>query len=501
MGQCTLRRTLFVATTAAALAAKLVNAQTAPDYCKVFLEKPIFTTATTTSSATQRENFRLLACSSSFKSAAEAQSAGIEATIPIYDLPVPFTASWDNQKVETWKSANCTAEERAGSASMAYYNASYAVSPVSANAALACYVELFKAMGNEALRCELTETSNSYVFNARWRRTAGEAGPGPKVTQFTVLNTQCLNAAALGDGTFVSEGGIPVLCTVGKDAAAFALTTDRGGCSASGRYRAPKLIMPATLVLSAPFTQVADEMEFPSGASVVTNGYPFSISASRLVLQGPVSVKSFESISAGPGTPGMSASTVSVVAKELVGVGGLTILNAGQAGGKGATGAAGPPGNPGKPGVGRTTSWSNVCKNFPWPLSQVCELQPTGCEGGEDGAPGGAGIAGYPGNPGLAGGAGGPVFIDVDPSGRNLVTVLTDTGVDGRPMACNGAVCGGPGGPGGDGGAGGPGGPGGQGASGTAWCGGTNAGQRGTDGATGTTGPTGPAGSPVAPRG
>ena len=234
-----------------------VHAQ-APDVCKVFLDKPIITITTTQSSANLKESFRLLQCSSDFKSASDAQKAGIEATVPIYDLPVPFTANWDQNKVETWKSSKCTAVERTGAASMYYYQHVYAANPVSANDALSCYQAYFQSLGNEALRCDLTETSNSYLFSVRWRRTAGEAGPGPKVSQFTAMNAQCLNANALASDTVISEGGIPVLCTVGKDAAAFALTTDRGGCSASGRYRAPKLVMPLKINVTAPFFQLAD---------------------------------------------------------------------------------------------------------------------------------------------------------------------------------------------------------------------------------------------------
>jgi hypothetical protein len=470
-----------------------VNAQTA-DVCKIFLEKPIITVSTTQNSASQKESFRLLQCSSSFKSAADVQKVGIDVTIPIYGIPVPINANWDQNKVESWKTKNCSAEERNSEAGLRYYQHVYSANPASANAALACFQSAFAALGNEAVRCELTETSNSYVFNAKWRRTAGENTPGPKVKKFTVFNSTCLNQNDLEVDAPISEGGVPILCQAGKDAAAFALTTDRGGCSASGRYRAPKMVLPQKLEISSAFFQQADELEFLPGTVIITNGFPFSLSANRMILTGPVSIRSYiQPAATGLNAPGGSASAISITAKELVGAGGLAILNAGQQGGPGSTGAKGPPGDPGTPGTGRTTKWDSVCGNIPL-ISNICKLVPTGCEGGQDGSPGGKGGQGYSGNPGMPGGAGGAISIDVDPDGRKLVTVLVDTSLAGTPQACNGGTCGGLGGPGGSGGPGGDGGPGGPGASGTTYCGGTSGGPPGGSNGQGPQGPDGTAG-------
>lgn len=166
---------------AIAFAPTLGMTQQLANACKVFLDKPVFTNQTTQSSQVTKDNMRLLQCAASWKSAAEAQSAGIEATVPIYGFKVPFSANWDNSKVEEWKTSNCTAEERSSQANLRYYNAVYSVDPVSAKTALECFDRAFKAevdlASASALRCGLTETNAAYVFEAKWRRTAGEAGP------------------------------------------------------------------------------------------------------------------------------------------------------------------------------------------------------------------------------------------------------------------------------------------------------------------------------------
>lgn len=504
-----MRRNVRAVFTALALCVSGLSSAQAPDVCKAFLQYPIFSTSTTTTSAQSQESFRLFECSANFKSASDAQKAGISATIPIYDIPVPFSLNWDDNKVESWKSSHCSDTERHSQSGLAYYQAVYATNPVSANDALACYQAQFQvqaeAQSTTAVRCELNETDNAYVFNAVWRRTAGETGPAPVVTSFTEMNSTCSNDAALAAGTSLSEGGTPLLCKVTNIAGAFALTTSRGGCSASGRYRAPKLVMPLTMHLTAPFTQVADQIEFPSGMAVVTNGFALTISANRLTVDGPASITSFATATATPGT-NSSASAISLTAKEVLGAGGVAILNAGQNGSQGTAGTQGPPGQPGGPGTGRTTNWQKNCTfGAGGLLGQVlatgCSLAPVGCEGGDNGGHGTSGLQGNAGNPGYTGGAAGTVFIDVDPVGRKLFNVLTDTRLGGVGATCQGQICGGAGGSGGVGGVGGIGGPGGPGAPKTIYCGGTDNGLPGGQGPQGPQGPKGGDGPTAQVRG
>lgn len=457
--------------------------------CKVFLDKPVFTTTTVSSSQATRDSFRLLQCSANWKSASEAQSAGIDVTIPIYDIPVPFNLNWSDQKVEQWKSANCSVQERDNQANLRYYQAVYSVDPVTAKAALECFDKGFKAevdlSSTSALRCTLTETSAAYVFEARWRRTAGETGPPPTVYEFTTINTSC-NGESLAKGQSISEGGTPVLCLVGEKAAAFSLTTDRGGCTASATVRLPKLRLPTAITLTEPMFLIGQEIEFPANARIVTNGFPLSIRAEKLNLLGSVRIQSFQASVPDLQQPGKSAGPISIYADEVVGQGGVSILNAGQPGGPGGVGPQGPPGPPGHPGRSRTTNWKKNC-----PLPFVCDLIPSGCEGGRKGGTGGPGGPGYPGLPGMPGGAAGEVRLDVPLDMRNMFSVLTNTGLDGQPAHCDGQICGGAGGRGGPGGPGGPGGSGGAGAPGTLYCGGTDGGRQGPEGPTGPQGPNG----------
>lgn len=463
------------------------KSQNLASQCKVFLDKPIFTTKTIDTTQESRNKFRLLQCSANWRSASEAQSAGIEATIPIYNLPIPFSASWDNQKVEQWKSSNCSDLERSSQANLRYYEAVYSVDPVSAKAGLDCFDKGFKAevdlAANSALRCTLTETPAAYVFEARWRRTVGEVGEAPKVINFTSLNTSCPGAQSLSLNQLISEGGSPVLCLVEEKAAAFSLVTSRGGCSASATVRLPKIKLPALLILSEPMFLSGQDLEIPANTKITTNGYPFSIRADRISLLGPVHIQSFDVGSPSLMTPGKSAGPITISANEVGGQGGLVVLNAGQPGGAGDVGPKGAPGQPGRPGTGRTSNWRKNC-----PIPGLCDLVPSGCEGGSDGSVGGQGAQGYPGLTGMPGGAAGEVRIDVPMDARKLFSVLTNVELSGQTAECRNLVCGGNGGDGGPGGPGGDGGQGGEGAPGTVYCGGTNS------GATGAVGPAGPSG-------
>lgn len=478
---------------------QLASSQQLADVCKTFLAKPVFTTTTVNATAASKENFRLFQCSANFKSSSEAQAAGIDVTVPIYDIPVPINANWSDAKVEQWKSSHCSDQERKAQAQLAYYSSVYSVDPISAKTALECARILggvtTAQFDTAALRCTLNETQAAYVFEARWRRTSGEQGSPPKVVSFTTMNTTCMNATALAPNANVSEGGVPVLCSVTDKAAAFTLVTDRGGCSAAGTVRLPKIQVPS-MVLSGPEFISGQEVEIMANAKIVTNGYPFTIRADRLTLAGPVRVISFDPYTPNQMQPGRNAGGISISAGEFVGTS-LSILNAGGPGGPGSQGAKGPPGGPGQPGKGRTTNWK---KNCPIPL--VCDIIPTGCEGGDNGGRGGQGGQGYVGNPGMPGGAAGEVTIDVPLDARKFINVMTNVDLNGQPRSdCNNQICGGVGGAGGLGGPGGDGGPGGPGAPGTVYCGGTDAGGSGPPGATGPSGGQGPNGLNALVRG
>ena len=456
--------------------------------CSIFLTRPVFTSTVLNSSANAKENFRLLQCSANWQSGQDAQKAGLSATVPIYDIPVPFTANWDSSKVEQWKSQNCSQEERSADYSSQLYKSTYAVDPISAKTALQCVVAVTAAQGNSALKCNLTETKTALLFQAEWRRTPGEdLANSPVVKSFSVVNTRC-QGDELAPSKQIEEGGVSVLCSVEKDAAALSLNTSRGQCTAAATPRLPKIQIPAALILSAPFFVSGDEVEIPAGAHIITHGLPFTIQAKQLTIDGSAQIVSFENATPGPRVAGRYAGVISISAETVVGKG-LNILNAGEPGGVGGSGPKGPPGDPGGSGTSRLPQWQqNLCG----PFAGICGgLVPAGCTGGQDGETGKPGKPGYPGNPGAPGGGAAEVRIDVPAEVRDAFTILTNASIGGQTQQCDNLICGGLGGAGGPGGPGGDGGPGGPGAGPAGFCGGTNPGAGGPPGPTGPVGPPG----------
>jgi hypothetical protein len=449
--------------------------------CSAFLTKPVFTSQTIDSSESVKTDFRLLQCAADWHSSQEAQSAGISLTVPIYGMPVPIDANWDQKKVQQWKSENCSDSERKGDYATRLHTSVYSIDPVSAKAALACFQARFSAEGPRALRCLLTETQTALLFQAEWRRSPGESDNPPIVTGFTAINTDCQNAGALGPQKAVLEGGVSLLCTVQEKAAAFSLNTTRGQCSVSAVARLPKIVL-SSMTLTGPTFIPGQDVEIPAGVRIVTNGFPLTIRADRLTLGGSATIVSFESTSPVEQKAGRYASAITITAQDVRGQG-VAILNAGEPGGPGVKGATGSPGGAGAPGKGRDPLF-NRCG----PLQFACNLMLLGCTGGEDGGPGGQGLQGFPGNPGAPGGGAGDVTIDVPFEARSAFGVYTNVSLAGTPQDCGGRICGGLGGPGGPGGDGGIGGAGGPGARGSTWCGGTN---NGPDGPRGQVGPAG----------
>lgn len=455
------------------------------EVCKSFLQNPIFTKSTIQSSAVTKDRFRLLQCSSQWKSSQEAQQFGIDTTIPIFDIAIPLEANWSQSKVDSWKSKNCSAEERKSDLNTTYYQAVTSIDPITAKAAVECMriTSAADTEGRKALRCSVSENASVITFLAEWRRTAGESGP-PLVQSFSVVNAKCQGDTSVFKKTReVSEGGTAVLCkALGDDAPAFSLVTQRGSCVAVGTPKTPAQELGGEIILTGPRSFFGDDLVIRTGTTFVTNGFPLSIRAKRLKLEGDAQIVSFKTASLSEGLPGGYAGQISIVANDLTG-GGLVINNAGQDGGKGRAGSKGPPGIPGHPGTPRAATG-------------IGGILPVGCGGGHNGGNGGEGLPGYSGNVGMAGGGAGDVILDIPVGLSSGISVLTDVSLGGQPRNCGGKICGGKGGAGGEGGPGGDGGPGGAGAPGTTWCGGTNAGNPGPPGPQGPGGSEGPSGPP-----
>ncbi len=439
----------------------------------------IFTSETMTRTEGITENFKKLQCASTWKSAQDAISAGVGVDVPIFDLPVSFTGSWDQEKVEKWKSNNCTNEERSANYTTTLYRSSYSVDPVSAKAQLDCIKSFIE---QKAVSCGVTETGSAIVFEVFWRRTPGESSNPPVVSSFDTVNTNCSGKGVLASGVAIGEGGVSVLCSLEDQSPAFSINTNRGNCIASASGKEKVLTLDGEVELSGPVSYRASRIYISDGFKLTTNGYPLRLQADTLELGGSASIISFMTPKADIMKSGKTAGPINVSAKRIMGDGSVSILNAGQNGGDGDVGPTGSPGAPGSPGVGRTAQWNELC-----PVPFLCKYVPTGCEGGANGGRGGTGGIGYPGIQGMPGGGAG----DVKVSDKERFVVFLDTSIDGTPRNCDGSICGGLGGTGGPGGAGGSGGPGGPGASGTTYCGGTDMGGRGDQGPQGPQGESG----------
>lgn len=465
--------------------------------CAVIGQNPVFTQERIESVEEVSSSFKKLQCSSNWSSHQEAINAGIDVGAVVYGVPVEVGGTFDQSEVTQWKSANCSDEDRSADSQSIISETYIRYDAVNATAMLACLQSLFDG---QALVCDLNQMPTSVVYNAYWRRTAGESNDAaPKVTGFVAGNVNCLNGDVFGIGKSIPDGGVAVFCTQSDDAPIFVLNTDRGVCTASGTAKADEIVLSGKMVLTAPLTQRGAAVTLADDLELVTGNFPVNISAEQLTIQGSPIIRSFEVANAGIGESGDNAGSVRIQATRVTGDGAITILQAGQNGGTGTQGAQGSKGSTGSPGVGRTTKQDEVCETLSLggfnPLSKlVCKTVPVGCEGGQNGGTGGQGGQGQVGNSGGPGGHAGLVSLAVPPDAIDRFNVLVDVDVSGSARDCGGKVCGGVGGPGGAGGPGGPGGAGGPGAPGTTWCGGTSAGGAGPPGPVGEEGPKGPDG-------
>jgi hypothetical protein len=366
----------------------------------------------------------------------------------------------------------------------------YRVSPISAENALQC---VRAKEDNKAIRCNVTESEGSIVFETEWRRTTGEAASAaPQIQSLTMSSANCLNASDLAPGTVVTDGGVSLLCKRGDEAPLFSVNTTRGQCFAYGMSKKDAIELSGDVVLDRPMIYEAARVVLKPNLRMITQGFQLQIIADdRLEIEGSPRIVSFLPVQKASMEPGRSAQPITVRAKKLIG-GGLSINNSGEDGGQGVQGQAGQAGPQGPPGVGRDPVTGSDNGFF----GQIIQAIPKSCTGGRDGGQGGPGSPGFPGIQGASGGAAGLVNLllppDVEPN--TAILVETNVGVGNSRRSCNGQICGGLGGPSGVGGPGGAGGPGGPGAGGTTWCGGTNAGPPGPRGADGSPGPKGPDG-------
>lgn len=441
----------------------------------------IFTEKAVSSQKSGATNYKKMLCSASWSSAQDAVNAGFDATVPIYDIPVPLAANFSRAKQEAWQSKNCSAEERASDFSAVGYNFVREIHPVVAEKWLQCIIATTPPVPR-ALNCKVTETETSAIFEVKWRPSEGmKDGEAPIVGSLNVQNTTCTNADALKPGTVIGTGGVAVLCAGNVDATPImVLNTDRGTCLGSGALATRVTTLAGTILLASPTVYRGDNLRLGSDLIIVTNGYDLTIDAKRLQIDGTPQIFSFTESQKQESVRGKFAGKIHIRARSASGDQ-LRIANFGQDGGKGAKGRTGNPGPQGKHATRR-------------------HLKSDGCTGGDEGQQGFQGQTGGKGNPGAPGGTGGDVVVEVEQGLMNgsierILVATTRTDRQSNPIACNG-TCGGLGGIGGDRGDGGPGGPGGDPAGGDWPCGGHPGGTQGPRGVDGPLGEDGPLGAP-----
>lgn len=456
----------------------IVRADDCINSCSAILASPIFTKSTVSQGMSFRSSFKSLLCTAEWNSYADAQKAGIGVDVPIYGMQIPLNLNWNNEKRDEWKKASCNQQQLQTDYQSAFYAASYDVNPITATSWTQCIRD---ACVPPSLSCSLDQTSSSVVFSARWRRSQGEAdSQAPVVKTFTTQNTACQKPQNLAGGTVLKDAAVAILCNENLiNAPTFLLVTSRGSCVQATDLTQTETPLSGRIVLNKPTTYQAGRLVLKGDLDIVTNGYPLTLTASVLSIEGSPQIVSFEPRTMSLGEGGQSAAYVHIQADHLQGSG-LSITNFGENGAKGQTG---PVGAKGPTGPGGSPRYFNL----------------GGCQGGTNGGQGIQGIQGIQGLQGAGGGAGGEVVLQIkgfQPGPLQPIAIATSQ--QGRD--CAGKVCGGLGGPGGDGGAGGPGGDGGPGASGNAMCGGTNAGPGGPGGPQGPQGPTGSNGADAAIR-
>ncbi len=430
--------------------------------CSQFV-KDAFNIAVRQTGVGSSSQYRRWQCSASFSSHNDALGTGLNIGAVVYDVPLQFGGTFNQNSVESWKQQNCSEAERATDYRAASYEFTRKFAPEAAELAKHC----LDSQRPTALRCNLAGDGADKVFSATWLRSPGD-NQAPIVQSFTVRGGTCVNSPQHNGR--ISEGGTLAICTIedGKDLVV-ALETSRGSCFQNFAFNPTIAVVSGTVRMTAPLTFSADVVDIRPDAKILTNGHQLTFAAAReLRISGAPTIDAFDAAhSPDRKLHGRSAGAISIQAPRVTGSQ-LSISNFGE---DGLDGRPGSTGAGGRDGQGRRQQDLRGC---------------TGGRSGEDGAPGGAGTRG--GN----GGAGGAVTIAVrsglDVAGNLRVLVSTSRRLaDGTMQNCSGSC----GGLAGRGGAGGPGGPGGRGGRGSGGCGGTSAGNQGPTGARGEDGTPG----------
>ena len=229
-----------------------VFAQDVSEICKSV--PVIFKESTIKTKESYKSGYKQLLCSASWSTYQEAVNAGIDVTVPIYDIPVPLNANYNRSKQQAWQATNCSQEERQMDFRSTGFLLVKEISPVTANAWLSCVQATQEANAiPRSLACKITETETSTIFEAKWRIMEGAPqNEAPITRSLDVINTKC-SGNPIKKGTKIGTGGVALLCDGNTDKAPmFVLNTDRGSCAASGVLAAKASELNGTIVMQSP---------------------------------------------------------------------------------------------------------------------------------------------------------------------------------------------------------------------------------------------------------
>ncbi|MDQ6892325.1 MAG: hypothetical protein M3167_06555 [Acidobacteriota bacterium] len=209
-------------------------------------------------------------------------------------------------------------------------------------------LELKCAPARSSLSCEVAATGSVVSFTAAWIQSIGEpVSAAPRVQSFRVFEATC--TGMFKNGRRIKTGGDIVPCkAVGDADPVFVLQTDRGVCVRSASLNAFDRMISGYQKLTGPTYIKEKRLLLKSDTKIVTDGFPLTIEADRLDMDGVPQVISFEDRPGRPaGDPGRPGGKIVIKAGEVRGTS-LRIQNFGEdgtKGGAGPTGAQGPQGS------------------------------------------------------------------------------------------------------------------------------------------------------------
>ena len=191
-----------------------------------------------------RNAFKAFQCSSNFQTHDEAINAGVSIAVPIFGVPIQFGGTFSESEKNTWKSNNCSEEDRSASFQEQVTILQQAASPDILQAWLNCTTRI-------GLQCfAITPDARTVIFRAIWNPSDGDNGGDP-VVEGSSLSGGTVNSsstlpfesgnALFRVGTKIRRGqGNSVLIRRNRvESVVMLLNTTRGDCNTSSAVPRP----------------------------------------------------------------------------------------------------------------------------------------------------------------------------------------------------------------------------------------------------------------------